>query len=41
MLITCAACGRRISNRQPICPHCQFDFRGSGEGLSLTARGAG
>ncbi len=40
MLITCAACGRRISNRQAACPHCQFDFRGSGEGLSLErARG--
>lgn len=40
MLITCAACGRRISNRQPACPHCHYDFRGSGEGLSLErARG--
>lgn len=40
MLITCVACRRRISNRQAVCPHCQYDFRGSGEGLSLErARG--
>ncbi|MDW8479021.1 MAG: hypothetical protein RML12_03195 [Xanthomonadales bacterium] len=40
MLITCAACGQRISNKHPACPHCQYDFRGSGAGLSLErARG--
>jgi hypothetical protein len=35
MLITCASCRRRISNKHPACPHCNYDFKGSGEGLPL------
>lgn len=34
MIIQCPSCSQRISNRNTVCPHCEFDLGGSGEGLS-------
>lgn len=34
MIITCPSCGQRVSNKNPACPHCEYDLSGAGEGLS-------
>ena len=35
MLINCPSCGKRMSNKNPACPECGFDFRHTGQGVPL------